>query len=160
MNMKTEKFAYLASLANTALGEIEFHGCEAAELFSKELKYSLHGVLEKSFVWNPGEPSDILNKFVTTSVDGRVCSDHLWSRDAGTILRELVEWGYLGHARYLTEILLDLVDKNNDGYYSYPMWFYQGRKVSGSELDGTAAIIIGMVLFLEKLKSDNLVYIT
>jgi hypothetical protein len=82
----------------------------------------------------------------------------LWSRDAGTVLRELAEWGYLGHARYLTEILLDLVDKNDEGYYSYPMRFYQGEKASGSELDGTAAIIIGMALFLEKLRRDNPVY--
>ena len=156
--MNNKKYEYMKSLADTAESEIEFYGCETAELFSKEIKYSLQGVLEKSFVWNPDEPENINHRFVSTSVDGRVCSDHLWSRDAGVLLRELAEWGYLGHARYLTEILIDLADKNDEGYYSYPMWFYQGQKSSGSELDGTASIIIGMSLFFRRLSQDNPVY--
>lgn len=73
-----EKRAYLSSLAAAAPGEVTFSGPEEAQLFTLEVKESLQGVLEKSFLHSQGKPEE---DFVTTSVDGRVCSDHFWSRD-------------------------------------------------------------------------------
>lgn len=150
--MKTIKQNYIESLADTVSGEMEFYGTEAAELFTMELKESLAGVLEKSFVYNEKNPGD---NFVTTSVDGRVCSNHLWSRDAGTLMRELVHWGYLGHACYLADILLNLVDKNQEGYFTFPMYFLRGQKASGSELDGTSSVLIGFVLLWKRLEQGH-----
>ena len=150
--MSAQKHDYISSLASYVPGKLAFYGCEEAELFSKQIATSLAAVLEKSFVWAPDKPN---NRFVTTSVDGRVCSDHLWSRDAGTLLRELAMWGYLGHACFLAEILLDLVDLNAEGYFTYPMFFYQGKKASGDELDGTGSVLIGLALLWKRLAGDH-----
>lgn len=152
IEMKPTKQDYFKTLACTLPGELEFYGTEAAELFTKEIKESLKGVLEKSFIYSPENPEE---KFVTTSVDGRVCSDQLWSRDAGVLMRELVHWGYLGHACYLADILLTLINKNEDGYYTYPMYFLKGQSAAGDELDGTGTVIIGLVMLWKRLEATH-----
>ncbi|MHB1485271.1 MAG: hypothetical protein ACYCYI_11490 [Saccharofermentanales bacterium] len=150
--MKSQKYTYLESLATTMPGSLDFYGSDTAELFTKEVSESLRGVLEKSFEYDPLKPDE---KFVTTSVDGRVCSDHLWSRDAGTLMRELVQWGYLGHACYLADILLSLINVNEDGYHTFPMLFHRGEKVAGNELDGTGTVVIGFVLLWKRLEKSH-----
>jgi len=136
---------YVRSLAQFVPGRLEFTGSSAAELFTGEIAASLDGVLTQSFVYDEVDP------FVRTSVPPRVCHDHLWSRDAGVLLRELTAWGYLGHACYLAGILLRLVQQNEEGFYSFPMYFLRGQKASGTELDGTAAIMIALIGLHDRL---------
>jgi len=97
----------------------------------------------------------------------------MWTRDGGTFMRELVMRGYYEHAALLAECLMRLVGKNQEGFYSFPMFFKgsepgtvdwpPGMHVttdmvvprSGTELDGTASIIIGMVSLWERLPGGH-----
>ena len=125
----------------------------SADLFTKEIEASFQGVLEKDFVSVPanGEPAG----FVNASPAGQPWNGTMWTRDAGTYLRELTMWGDYEHAALLAHCLIQLVDRNRDGFYSYPRFFRGDKKASGTELDGSSAIVIGMVLLWERLPSDN-----
>lgn len=140
-------------------GKLEFFGTFAAELFTKEIEESVRAVLHKNYMSvfereNAG--------FVSASVDGRPWTGTMWTRDAGVFLRELVHYGYYGHACLTADCLIRLVEKNEDGYFTFPDHFDLGKPASGSELDGTSAIIIGMVLLWQRLPvghpSKTLVY--
>ena len=140
---------FVYTLAPLVPGRLEFTEPGPAELFTKEIAESLEGVLTQNFVYYAHDP------FVRTSVPPRVCHDHLWSRDAGVLLRELAAWGYLGHACYLADILLRLVEPNKDGFFSFPMYFLRGQKATGTELDGTAAIVIALTSLCGRLPKGN-----
>ena len=129
-------------------GQIRFHGSASASLFTQEIEASYCGVLTRNMVTDPVDP---MAGFVSASIDGRPWTGTMWTRDAGVFLRELVQWGYLEHACMLTQNLMQLVDRNDKGYYTFPERFDYGHSGSGSELDGTGAIIIGMVLLWERL---------
>lgn len=135
------------------VASLSFSGSSSADLFTKEIEASFQGVLEKDFVSVPanGEPAG----FVNASPAGQPWNGTMWTRDAGTYLRELTMWGDYEHAALLAHCLIQLVDRNRDGFYSYPRFFRGDKKASGTELDGSSAIVIGMVLLWERLPSDN-----
>ncbi len=133
-------------------GQLTFHGSEMAELFSREINKSFQAVLKKNY---QSESSPYCPGYITASVDGRPWHDTMWSRDGGTFLRELALWGYTRHACLLTDCLIRLVEKNKEGYFTFPEYFTGIKPGSGSELDGTAAIIIAMVLLWERLEEKD-----
>ncbi|HQC36055.1 MAG TPA: hypothetical protein PL035_03145, partial [Bacillota bacterium] len=136
----------------TRCGSLRFYGCEAAELFTKEVGESLAGVLRKSITYDGGSG---VRGFISASVDGRVCSDSMWSRDVGVFLRELANYGYLEHACLILDANFSLVGKNSEGYFAFPTLFYRGQKLSGSEVDGTGAMVIGMTEMWKRLPESN-----
>ena len=149
-------FAQTAVRSNSPAGHVaslSFSGTQSAVLFTKEIDASFQGVLDKDFVSVPsnGEPAG----FVNASPAGQPWNGTMWTRDAGTYLRELTMWGDYEHAALLAHCLIQLVDRNKDGFYSYPRYFRGGKKSSGTELDGSSAIAIGMVLLWERLPADS-----
>jgi hypothetical protein len=72
-------------------------------------------------------------------------------------MRELVMRGYYEHAALLAQCLMDLVQKNHEGFYAFPEYFKGSRPGPGlsTELDGTASIVIGMALLWERLPDGN-----
>ena len=132
---------------------LRFFGSPSADLFTRELEESFQGVLRESFVGTAsnGFPAG----FVSASIPGRPWAGTMWTRDAGTFMRELVMRGYYEHAALLSECLMSLVEKNQEGFYSFPRYFKRSKQGSGTEFDGTAAIVIGMVLLWERLPSGN-----
>ncbi len=135
----------------STLAKVRFFGPESADLFSLEVEASFQGVLTKNFVSDPADPNA---GFVFASIDGRPWSDTMWTRDAGTFLRELALWGNLQDACLLAERLMDLVRPNSEGFSTFPEYFKPGQPGSGSEMDGTSAIVIGLVLLWERLEAD------
>lgn len=133
-------------------GNLQFFGSPSAKLFSREVEESLQGVLHKNFIADPADP---MAGFLSASVDGRPWTDTMWTRDAGTFLRELVHFGYFHEACLAAERLMDLVQPNPEGYLTFPMYFERGKPGSGSEVDGTGAIIIALVRLWERLPQDH-----
>ena len=144
--IKTEEY-----LALNRAGKLTFEGSETAEIFTKLIEESLAGALAKNFV-SEGENRG----FVSASVDGRFWTDTMWSRDVGNFLRELVHYGYYGHACMTAEYIIDHCGVNDAGFHAFPEYQNLGEVKAGTELDGTCAIIIALCLFLQRLgKSDN-----
>lgn len=134
--------------------QVTFAGNEDAVLYSKELQESLQGVLCYDFirydtVLPPG--------FVMASPYPQGWSGTFWTRDGGTLLRELVYWGYTDYASMMAQCLMTLVAKNAEGFYSFPQYFDSRNPKSGDELDGTSSIVIGMVLLYTHLPHGNAV---
>lgn len=143
---KTEEYLSLNSP-----GKLIFEGSKTAEIFTKEIEESLRAVLERNFVLEGKNRG-----FISASIDGRPWTGTMWSRDAGNFLRELVHYGYFGHACMTAEYVIDHCGINEEGFYAFPEYQGIGEIKSGSELDGTCAIIIALCLFLQKLyNSDN-----
>jgi len=132
---------------------LQFHGSGDAELFSRELNLSFQGVLEKNFVSVAG--NGFPAGFVNASLPGFPWAGTMWTRDGGTFMRELVMRGYLGHASLLAECLMHLVEKNSNGFYSFPEYFKGSQPGTGAEMDGTTSIVIGMVLLWERLPDGD-----
>jgi hypothetical protein len=143
----------VASLAEDQPATLRFYGARPAELFSRELQESFEGVLQRNFV--PQAANGFPAGFVGASPHGEGWGNTMWTRDAGTYLRELVMRGYYRHAVLLTECFIDLVDKNADGFYSFPRYFRGAQHGSGTEVDGTSAIVIGMVMLWERLPAGD-----
>ncbi len=120
---------------------IIFHGSETADLFTQEIHASLDGVLTRNMVSNECDQDA---GFVHASIDGRPWTGTMWTRDAGVFLRELALWGYIKEACMVARQLIRLVEPNEDGFFTFPERFELGKPGSGSELDGTAAIVIGL----------------
>ena len=133
-------------------GQLQFFGSESAELFTREVAASYHGVLTRNMVTDPNDP---MIGFASASIDGRPWTGTMWTRDAGVFLRELAQWGYFDHACLLAANLMTLVQTNKAGYFAFPERFDRGVPGSGTELDGTGAIIIGMVLLSERLPEGH-----
>ena len=132
---------------------LRFFGSPSADLFTRELEESFQGVLTKNFVANGG--NGFPAGFVSASLPGLPWAGTMWTRDAGTYMRELVMRGYYEHAALLAECLMHLVEKNQDGFYSFPRYFKGAKPGSGTEFDGTAAIVIGMVSLWQRLPAGN-----
>src|ERR1700733_3796953 len=132
---------------------LQFSGSPNAELFTRELDASFQGVLKKNFVSVAGDgfPAG----FVNASLPGFPWAGTMWTRDGGTFMRELVMRGYLGRASLLAECLMHLVERNSDGFYSFPEYFKGSQPGSGAEMDGTTSIVIGMVLLWERLPDGD-----
>lgn len=131
---------------------INFFGNRDAELFSRELAESMQGVLKYNFV---SVDSVFPIGFVHASPVPQGWSNTFWTRDGGTFLRELVHWNYIEHARFITKCLIKMVDKNENGFFSFPEYFDKDYPKSGDELDGTSSIIIGMVILYNRLSSED-----
>ena len=133
-------------------GRLRFSGSYDAELFTREIQESGEGVLVYSMQYGGPEGVD---GFVLSAEDSRAVGATMWSRDAGTFLRELANYGYLEHARRMLKANLELVEKNEQGYYAVPTYFWPGKKQAGSEVDGTAAMLIGMVDLWYRLEPQD-----
>jgi hypothetical protein len=142
----------LLPIQPTSPAVIRFWGSPTAELFTQEISASFYGVLEKNMVSDLADP---MLGFVSASIDGRPWTDTMWTRDAGVFLRELVQWGDLAHACLVAERLISLVRENSQGFCTFPIYFKRGEPGSGSELDGTCTIIIGLVLLWERLPEPH-----
>jgi hypothetical protein len=127
---------------------VEFFGCEDARLYSRELAASMAGVLTHNFVAQEGE---LPAGFVRASPVPQPWHRTFWTRDGGTFLRELAKWGYLREARLEAACLMRLVGTNEEGFHAFPRYFDSRQPRSGRELDGTAAVAIGLVLLEREL---------
>ena len=145
--------AAASTASHDGVASLSFDGDSSATLFTKELAASFQGALDKDFVpvAANGQPAG----FVNASPAGQPWNGTMWTRDAGTYLRELTMWGDYTHAILVAHCLIQLVDRNKDGFYSYPRYFRGDKKSSGTELDGSSAIVIGLVLLWERLPADN-----
>ena len=139
--------------ADDQAGTLRFFGAPEADLFTREIADSLQGELDRNFtrVASNGLPAG----FVSVSLPGMGWAGSMWSRDAGTLLRELTMRGDFKDAALLANCLIELVEKNKDGFYSYPRFFRGGAKASGTEFDGTAAVVIGLELLWERLPAAD-----
>jgi len=133
----------LIDLDKDKLPKLKFLGNPAAELYTREIEESFQGVLKYNFISTADDGYPI--GFLRASIPKNVWWETLWTRDGGTHLRELAHWGMLEHACAVVDCLTLLVEKNEEGYFSFPQYFTKSEKAHGKELDGTSAIIIGMV---------------
>jgi hypothetical protein len=140
-------------LAADRAGVLRFFGSEAAELLTKEIDASFKGVLEWNYIAKTND--EFPAGFLHASPPPQGWSGTFWTRDGGTFMRELVMWGYFEHAALTADCLINLVEKNDQGYYAFPEYFRGHEKRSGHEMDGTTSIIIGMVLLWERLDADH-----
>lgn len=132
---------------------LRFYGSSDADLFTREVQASFKGVLKEDFYAEArdGFPAG----FISASTPGMPWAGTMWTRDAGTFMRELVMRGYYQHASLLAECLMKLVQKNDSGYYAFPRYFRGAAPGTGTEFDGTGAIVIAMELLWERLPEDN-----
>lgn len=132
---------------------LRFYGSPVADLFTREVEASFQGVLKENFY--AGARDGFPAGFVSASAPGMSWAGTMWTRDAGTFMRELVMRGYYQHASLLAECLIGLVEKNRDGFYAFPRYFRGAQPGSGTEFDGTGAIIIAMAELWERLPENN-----
>lgn len=140
-------------IENDSPGQLHFKGSPDAGLYAKEIEESFKGALKKNYVATPD--GDFPPGFVHASPIPQGWSGTFWTRDGGTFLRELVLWGYYEHARLTAYYLMTFVSRNEEGYYTFPEFFRGWGRGSGHELDGTGAIILGMVLLWQHLPADD-----
>jgi hypothetical protein len=135
-------------------GKLTFFGSGTADLFTRELSESFAGALALDYVSQPDGkfPSGFLN----ASPPSQPWYGTMWTRDAGTCMRELVFWGYYQHACQVAQCVMDFVGTNSDGFIAFPRYFdpQKGRQ-SGSEMDGQAATIVAMVALWQRLPPDD-----
>ena len=133
---------------------LRFYGANDAELFSREVEESFQGVLQDNFY--PQARDGFPAGFLSASAPGKPWAGTMWTRDAGTFLRELVMRGYYQRASLVAECLMNLVEKNADGFYAFPRYFKGSARASGTEFDGTGAIVIALTTLWERLPEGNL----
>lgn len=135
-------------------GKLAFTGSDSAELFTREVDESFKGTLALDYVSKSDGKFPL--GFVNASPDSQPWYGTMWTRDAGTFMRELVYWGYYEHACQVAQCAMDFVGTNTNGFVSFPRYFApeDGRE-SGSEMDGQAAIIISMVALWQRLPPEN-----
>jgi hypothetical protein len=141
-------------LAADQPGKLQFTGSQDADLFSKEISESFKGVLALDFVSQPG--GEYPPGFINASPKGQPWYGTMWTRDAGTFMRELVYWGDYQHACQLAQCVMDFVAPDRNGYLAFSRLF--DPKVGpqpGSEMDGQAATIISMVALWQRLPAND-----
>lgn len=134
-------------------GTIRFWGDRAAELYTKEIAESFKGVLAKNYVSDPD--GKFPPGFVHASPIPQGWSGTFWTRDGGTFLREMTLWGYYNHARLTAEYLMKYLAPNEEGFYTWPEYFEGSARGSGTELDGTGSVIVGMVVLWQRLPAND-----
>ncbi len=132
---------------------LRFYGANDADLFTREVQASFDGVLQENFY--PEARDGFPAGFLSASAPGMPWAGTMWTRDAGTFLRELVMRGYYQHASLVAECLMNLVEKNADGFYAFPRYFKGSARDSGTEFDGTGAIVIALTTLWERLPEGN-----
>lgn len=135
-------------------GRVEFFGSDSAGLFTKEVNESFKGTLAYDFISDAG--GKFPAGFVNASPASQPWYGTMWTRDAGTFMRELVYWGDYEHACQVAECIMDFVGTNSDGFIAFPRLIdpQLGRQ-SGSEMDGQAATIISMVALWQRLPAQD-----
>jgi hypothetical protein len=135
-------------------GRLAFFGSDSADLFSKEVTESFKGVLARDFVsdTNGGYPLGFLN----ASPASQPWYGTMWTRDAGTFMRELIFWGYYQHACQVAQLMMDHIGTNGDGFIAFPRYIDTlTNSEAGSEMDGQAATIISMVALWQRLPAED-----
>lgn len=132
---------------------VQFLGTPQAEIFSRLINESLAGTLKENLVRiaTAREPAG----FVHASPRGQAWHGTFWTRDGGTYLRELAFWGAEGEMRLVANAVMDLVGRNEEGFYAYPEYFKAGATNFGQEIDGTGSILVALALVAERLKEDD-----
>jgi hypothetical protein len=135
-------------------GQLTFLGSDSAELFTKEVNESVKGVLALDYVSKPD--GKFPPGFLNASPAGQPWYGTMWTRDGGTFLRELVFWGYYGHACQVAQLMMDYVGTNSAGFVAFPR-FIDPKKgcLSGSEMDGQTSTIIAMVALWQRLPTED-----
>ena len=135
-------------------GRLAFFGSDSADLFTKEVNESFKGALALDYVSQPDDKFPL--GFLSASPAGQPWYGTMWTRDAGTFMRELVYWGYYKHACQVAQCVMDAVGTNRDGFVAFPRLIDpQGGRQSGSEMDGQTATIIAMVALWQRLPTDD-----
>src|SRR5215472_4062388 len=125
-------------------GRLTFFGSGTADLFSKELEESFKGALALDYISDSNGRFPL--GFLNASPPSQPWYGTMWTRDAGTCMRELVFWGYYKHACQVAQCVMDFVGTNSDGFIAFPRYFDPEKgQQSGSEMDGQAAMIVAMV---------------
>jgi len=135
-------------------GRLTFFGSDSADLFSKEVNESFKGALILDYVSRSDDkfPPGFLN----ASPTNQPWYGTMWTRDAGTFMRELVSWGYYAHACQVAQCVMDFVGTNSEGFVAFPRFIdpQQGALI-GSEMDGQAATIMSMVALWQRLPAKD-----
>src|SRR5579863_8633763 len=143
-----------ATLDSDRPGSVRFYGSTAADLFTKEISESFQGVLRLNFVSEPG--GKYPPGFLHASPVPQPWSGSFWTRDSGTFMRELVDWGYFEHACLVANCVMHFAGTNADGYITFPEYFKpEDVNKTGAEIDGQCAIIIAMVDLWQRLPVDS-----
>src|SRR3984957_15932649 len=141
-------------LQSDSPGRVTFFGSDSADLFTKEINESFKGVLTYDFVSAPD--GKFPAGFLSASPPSQPWYGTMWIRDAGTFMRELVQWGYYQHACQVAQCVMDFVGTNSDGFIAFPRLIDpQAGPQSGSEMDGQTATIIAMVALWQRLPLDD-----
>jgi len=122
---------------------IQFTGNVGAELFTRQLKYSILGTLKHNYIAEETEEFPL--GFVRAAKVGNPWFDACWSRDAGAYLRELALYGFIDEAAKIAHYLMTHVLPGPDGYFSFPKHFNGHEKAYGTEYDGHACVCIGLM---------------
>lgn len=135
-------------------GRLTFFGSTSADLFTEEASESFKGALALDYVSDPTGKFPL--GFLNASPPSQPWYGTMWTRDAGTCMREMVYWGYYKHACQVAQCVMDFVGTNSDGFIAFPRYFdpKEGRQ-SGSEMDGQAATIIAMVALWQRLPPED-----
>ena len=129
---------------------LKFYGNEDAEKFSHIVNVSFRDMESNLLVTDKNDP---LYGYCYQALPGFGGRNSMWTRDMGTLIRELTLYGHLESACALSLCLIDRVGLNEDGFRTFPRFFTQTEYgKSGDELDGTGAIVIGLILLWERLE--------
>jgi hypothetical protein len=135
-------------------GQLTFFGSDSAGLFTKEVSESYKGMLELDYVAKSDEKFPA--GFLSASPIGQPWYGTMWTRDAGTCMRELVQWGYYQHACQVAQCVIDSVGTDSNGFIAFPRFIDpQGGRQNGSEMDGQTATIIAMAGLWQRLPAED-----
>lgn len=141
-------------LAADQPGKLEFFGSSSADLFSKEIEESFKGALALDYVSE--SDGKYPAGFIHASPEGQPWHGTMWTRDAGTFMRELVFWGDYQHACQLAQCVMDFVGTDSNGFIAFSRYFKpENGRQAGTEMDGQAATIISMVALWQRLPGDD-----
>jgi hypothetical protein len=118
-------------------------------LFTQLAAASFDGVMSFDYSMPPGMPTG----YVQSSPQPQPWWGTMWTRDAGTFLRECVLWGDLKAAAAAAQVLLQVAPLNPSGYIAYPGRFdlLKPGDTSLSEVDASASIFISSTLLWHRL---------
>ena len=137
------------NLAADSQAIVSFTGDSLAVMFTRELSESYTGVLTHSYISTPNGNTPI--GFVHASPPDQGWSGTWWTRDGGTFMREQLLGGSFEHASASADALMNLVDKNEEGFYASPEYFRNRSMATGSEIDGTATIIMSLAALWQRI---------
>jgi hypothetical protein len=141
-------------LAADQPGKLKFSGSQTAELFSKEIDPSFQGALALDYVakFDGTYPAG----FIHASPISQPWHGTMWTRDAGTFMRELVFWGDYEHACQLAQCVMDFVATDSNGFIAFARYFKpENGRLPGTEMDGQAATIISMIALWQRLPASD-----